>query len=114
MSWLIAAVFGLAIGLLISFLARPDRRNYIADAATGITGSLIGTWFFGNVLQLGGGITTNLSEISFLGTIWSIIGAAIFVGITQSAISMGEERAARGPAYYEEIRERNRERKEKR
>lgn len=113
MSWLIAAAFGLAVGLLGSFLIRPDRRNYIADAATGIAGALLGTWFFGNVLAFGGALTTSIGTISFISSIWAVVGAIVFVAITQAAIWTGEERAAKGPTYYEELREKRAEKRDR-
>jgi len=113
MSWLIAAAFGLVIGLGISYFIRPDRRNYVADAATGITGALLGTWFFGNVLAFGGALTTSIGTISLIGAIWAIIGSIALVAITQAAIWTGEERAARGPAYYEELREKRAEKRDR-
>lgn len=107
MSWLIALIVGGIVGWVSVYLARPERRNYIADIVSGMAGAILGTWVFGNLIGAGGALTTSIGVITFLGVVWAVIGAAIVSLLVQGTISAGEMRTTeRGQAYYEEVKRR--------
>jgi len=110
MGWLWAIIIGGVVGWLYSYAVRPEERNYWADIVAGAGGSLLGVWFFSNLLGLGSPLTSNLATFTFLSTIWSILGAIIVTAIVQAALVAPMEK--RAPSYYEEVRERRKKREE--
>jgi len=108
MSWLYALILGGVIGWLYSYAVMAPRRNYVANIIAGAVGSIIGIWFFANILGLGFPLVQNLATFTFLGLIWGIVGSLIVSALVQALLPSGERRTItdeRGPAYHEEIRE---------
>lgn len=112
MAWLWAIIIGGVVGWLYSYAVRPEERSYWANIVAGAGGSLLGVWFFANLLGLGSALTTNLGVITFLSTIWSVLGAIIVTAVVQAALVSPVER--RAPSYYEELRRKKEDEENKR
>jgi uncharacterized membrane protein YeaQ/YmgE (transglycosylase-associated protein family) len=114
MSWLYAIILGVIVGWLYSYAVNADRRKYITNIIAGAIGSVVGIWFFANLLGLGFPLVGGLTTFTLLGVIWGIVGSLIVSAIAQGAMPERERRITgeRGPAYHEEIKTERREKKD--
>jgi len=89
MSWLITLIIGAVIGWLVGLVSVSIRRAGIyTNILIGIIGSIVGFWFFVDVMKLGIN-NTSIGFFSTTGLIWEIIGA-IVVLVVLNIVSYSE------------------------
>jgi len=83
MGWIIAIIVGALIGWIASMIMNTDaEQGAVANILIGIFGSLLGSWFFGSVLGIGG--ATSAGTLSLWGIIWGVVGAMVLIAILKA------------------------------
>jgi uncharacterized membrane protein YeaQ/YmgE (transglycosylase-associated protein family) len=72
MSIIISLIVGAIIGAIAAALTHT-HEGWLANIIVGIVGSLLGAWFFGSVLGIGGAYSAGTFTLS--GLVWGIVGA---------------------------------------
>jgi uncharacterized membrane protein YeaQ/YmgE (transglycosylase-associated protein family) len=93
MGWIITILVGAFIGWIASMIMKTDaQQGALANILIGIFGSLLGSWFFGSVLGIGG--AGSAGDFSVWGIIWGIVGAVILIAILKALKLFGNSSAA--------------------
>lgn len=83
MGWIVLILVGALIGWIASMImSTEEQQSALANIVIGIVGSLLGSWFFGSVLGIGG--ATVAGNLSIWGIIWGVIGAAVLIAILKA------------------------------
>lgn len=83
MGWIVVILVGAVIGWLASKIMGTDQQQgALANIGIGIVGSILGSWLFGSVLQIGGASVAG--ELSLWGVIWGVAGAIVLIGILKA------------------------------
>lgn len=80
----VGLVWALIVGALIGWIASlimktDDQQGALLNVLVGVAGSLLGKWFFGDLLGLGGAAAAG--AFSVVGLIFGIAGAVILIAI---------------------------------
>lgn len=79
MGLIVAILVGALVGWLASLIMRTDaQQGAIANVVIGILGAALGRWFFGDVLELGGGGAAG--SLTLVGVLFAVLGACILIG----------------------------------
>lgn len=83
MAWIVIILIGALTGWIASkIMSTDEQQGALANIGIGIVGALLGSWFFGSVLGIGG--ATVAGTLSFWGVIWGIIGAVVLIAILKA------------------------------
>lgn len=83
MGWIITILVGALCGWLASLIMKTNaQQGAVANILIGIVGSLLASWLFGNVLNLGGGVAG--SGFSFMSIIWGVVGSVVLIAILKA------------------------------
>ena len=83
MGIIITLIVGGLIGWIASVIMRTESSTGIlADVIIGIVGSLLGSWIFGSIFNIGSAFSAG--TFSFVGIIWGIIGSVILIAILRA------------------------------
>jgi len=103
MVWIIAIIVGAIVGWLASISYKGTRRqNTLLNILIGAIGGLFGVWLFFGVFGI---ITASAAANFWLGILWSLIGAVVFMAIAE-AVYMSRRESMYGEERREERAER--------
>jgi uncharacterized membrane protein YeaQ/YmgE (transglycosylase-associated protein family) len=78
MTWLGAIIVGGVIGWLASLIMKTSaQQGVILNILVGIFGSVLGAWFFGDILGISSALSSG--EFTLVGLLWAVAGAALLI-----------------------------------
>jgi len=80
MIWILGIIIGGAVGYIARFML-PTRQDSISAVITGATGSLLGIWFFADVLNMDP--ISSFGTLSLLSTFFGIVGSVFLIVLTE-------------------------------
>lgn len=84
MAWIVAIIIGGVIGFMAGLILRT-KESLTGDLLIGILGSVIGLWFFTDVLSMGP--SAQDGALSIINILWSIVGAILLVAFIETVSS---------------------------
>lgn len=98
MVWILGFIIGGAVGYVARFIL-PTRQDATSAVLTGAVGSLLGVWFFANVLDMDP--ISSFGTLSLLSAFFGMFGSIFLIALTEIALEPVQKSVKK---YEEEIK----------